>query len=164
METLPSVPTVQVEQLVITDTSDLVDIVTRARDMLMRGIVPVIKVLVSSTSHRGLDRSSITRLRQLLPGIPISLDPADASYSPYRIRTLATIGRIIGPPAQVLLRWDLVGTHVIRALQPYVSVGVWNDPRIAAPDDPEREAASLRQLGVTGSIKLLRRASSRRSS
>lgn len=136
---------------------DLRNVIDIARSMQARGVMITVRVVVASDGHAGLLPHHIQLLRRALPGALISLDPADTSYPPYRIREIARAARAAGAPSQVMIRWDLGGSFIISALQQVTVVGVWNDPRIAAPLDLDAEMTRLRAIGVRGPIMLQRR-------
>ncbi len=121
------------------------------------GIRIVVRVVVASDDHPGLGPGNLRMLRAALPTALISLDPADTSYPPFRIRQLIAAARAAGHASQVMLRWDLAGAQIINDLMGVTDVGIWNDPRIAAPTDPDAETERLRAAGVRGTISLQRR-------
>lgn len=111
-------------------------------------------ITVTGRSRAHVSAHMAADIRRQFPGSVITLSTEHTTYEPALIRQMAIMAHALGGRTQVILRWDRVTTELIRIVQHYTNLAIWNVSFLGSPRDIAAETARLRGLGVTGVIDL----------
>jgi hypothetical protein len=96
---------------------------------------------------------ALRTIRVAFPDSIVNISPtSDDALTDGDLVRLQIASRIVGGRVMFPIRQELVTPGVVRALQPYGRIAVWNVPGITNPSDADY--AHLRAMGVDGMIDL----------
>ena len=125
-----------------------------------RRIILNINVTQPGSGPKAGEDARLKKIRNEFPGCRIKLSPGggsskDGKYTDAAVARLIEYAKAAGKPVMYALRAEWVTPEIVKKLEPYGNVSIWNSPSTFDPTDVNKEVEKFRGWGVTGMIDLM---------
>ncbi|HNX75405.1 MAG TPA: DUF2181 domain-containing protein [Candidatus Rifleibacterium sp.] len=125
-----------------------------------RRIILNINVSQPGNGPKAGEDARLKKIRKEFPGCRIKLSPGggsskDGKYTDAAVARLIEYAKAAGKPVMYALRAEWVTPEIVKKLEPYGNVSIWNSPSTFDPTDVKKEVDRFRSWGATGMIDLM---------
>ncbi|HAE37520.1 MAG TPA: hypothetical protein DCG57_02640 [Candidatus Riflebacteria bacterium] len=125
-----------------------------------RRLILNINVSQPGSGPKAENDARIKAIRKAFPGCRIKLSPGggssvDGKYTMTAADRLIEYAKAAGQPIMYAMRAEWVTPELVKKLEPYGKVSIWNSTSTFDPVDVAKEVARFRSWGVTGMVDLM---------